>query len=66
MKLKNYDKLTLEDLYKIERMINAGITIKEVLKEININQKTLDKIFENGFTSVILSKQKQNNNNKNN
>ena len=56
---KTYEELTVEDMQQIERMLNAGIVVKKVLEKININQKTLNFIFEKGFLSLYLEKKKQ-------
>lgn len=58
-KYKTYEELTVEDMQEIERMLNAGIIVKKVLEKININQKTLNFIFEKGFLSLYLEKKKQ-------
>ncbi|QDP49457.1 MAG: hypothetical protein Unbinned2716contig1000_38 [Prokaryotic dsDNA virus sp.] len=55
-KFKKYDDLTAEDIKEIESLLNIGVRVKDILEKININQNTLDKIFENGFTSVYLKK----------
>ena len=58
-KYKTYEELTVEDMQEIERMLNAGIIVKKVLEKININQKTLNFIFEKGFLSLYLEKKKE-------
>lgn len=55
-KFKKYDDLTAEDIKEIESLLNIGVRVKDILEKVNINQNTLDKIFENGFTSVYLNK----------